>query len=144
LNVITTTNFSNAGTEASAERLLKALFNQTSGKLVPVTVSDLTKGLDTDQGWGFNTMYGVHGVDHNPKYDPTSDAAQLCATCSTDAQCGADGNRCTKISSTQKACTFGCVDDTGCPSGYSCRAVASATSRTIKTHQCVPTSLACR
>jgi len=29
LNVITTTNFSNAGTEASAERLLKALYNQT-------------------------------------------------------------------------------------------------------------------
>ena len=56
LNVITTTNFSNAGTEASAERLLKALFNQTGNKLVPVKVSELTKGLDGDQGSGFQTM----------------------------------------------------------------------------------------
>jgi len=143
LNVITTTDFSNAGTEASAERLLKALFNQTSGKLVPVKVSELTRGLDKDQGYGFSSMYGVHGVDHNPKYDPMSDADKLCAACTTNAQCGADGNRCTKISSSQKACTFECIDDSGCPSGYSCRAVASATSRTVKTHQCVPTNLKC-
>lgn len=144
LNVITTTNFSNAGTEASAERLLTALFNQTSGKLVPVKVSELTKGLDGDQGHGFDTMYGVHGVDRDPKYDPTGDAAKLCASCSTDAQCGADGNRCTRLSATEKACTFGCIDDSGCPTGYACRAVASAASRTIKTRQCVPASLRCR
>ncbi|MGZ3440233.1 MAG: hypothetical protein ACXVDD_11990 [Polyangia bacterium] len=144
LNVITTTNFSNAGTEASAERLLKALFNQTGNKLVPVKVSDLTHGLDGDQGYGFQTMYGVHGVDHNPKYDPMSDASKLCASCTSDAGCGADGNRCTKISTSVKACTFACIDDSGCPSGYSCRAVAGATSRSIKTHQCVPTSLRCR
>lgn len=143
LNVITTTDFSNAGTEASAERLLKALFNQTSKKLVPVKVSELTRGLDSDQGWGFSSMYGVHGVDHNPKYDPMSDAGKLCDACSTNAQCGADGNRCTKISSSQKGCTFECIDDSGCPTGYACRAVASATSRTIKTHQCVPTNLKC-
>jgi hypothetical protein len=144
LNVITTTNFSNAGTEASAERLLKALFNQTSGKLVPSKVSDLTHGLDTDQGYGFSSMYGVHGVDHDPKYDPMSDAAALCRTCTTDASCGADGNRCTKLSSGSKVCSIGCIDDTGCPTGYACRAVAGATSRTIKTHQCVPTTGRCR
>ena len=59
---------------------LKALFNQTSGKLVPVKVSELTHGLDGDQGYGFSSMYGVHGVDHDPKYDPMSDAATLCRT----------------------------------------------------------------
>lgn len=144
LNVITTTNFSNAGTEASAERLLTALFNQTRGKLVPVKVSELTHGFDEDQGWGFDSMYGVHGVDHDPKYDPMSDASKLCAPCGSDAACGADGNRCTRLSSGQKVCTFGCIDDSGCPTGYVCRAVASATTRTIKTRQCVPTSLSCR
>src|SRR5262249_13376331 len=59
LNVITTTNFSNAGTEASAEKLLKALFNQTSSKLVPSKVSELTSALDAAQGSSFNTMYGL-------------------------------------------------------------------------------------
>ncbi len=130
LNVITTTNFSNAGTEASAERLLKALYNQTSGKLVPVKVSELTAGLDSDQGWGFTSMYGVHGVDANPKYDPTSDASFLGKSCSANSDCGADGNRCTR-----KVCSIGCIDSTGCPTGYSCRSVA--TGGTIKTKQCL-------
>ena len=144
LNVITSTSFSNAGTEASAERLLRALFNQTGNKVVPVKVSELTAGLDDDQGSYFDTMYGVHGVDHNPKFDPTSDAAKLCQTCTSDGSCGADGNRCTKLSSSQKVCTFACIDETGCPTGYACRQVASATTKTLKTKQCVPSSLSCR
>ena len=144
LNIITTTSFSNAETDASARRLLKALYNQSYGKLVPVKVSELTAGLDSDQGWGFTTMFGVYGVDANPKYDPMSDASKLCQSCSANSDCGADGNRCTKIKTGVKACTIGCIDDTGCPSNYACRSVASATSSTIKTKQCVPVSLSCR
>ena len=143
LNVITTTDFSNAGTEASAERLLKALTNQTGDKLVPVKVSELTSGLDHDQGWGFTSMYGVHGVEANPHVDPTGDVSKLCQTCASDAACGADGNRCTKISTSVKACTVGCTDDAGCPTGYSCRSIASQSTHTITTKQCVPTSRTC-
>lgn len=143
LNVITSTSFSDAGTEAGGRRLVRALSNQTSGKLVPVKVSELTAGLDSDQGYGFDTMFGVHGVDANPKYDPMSDAAMLCESCSTNADCGADGNRCTKIKTGLKACTIGCLDDTGCPSNYACRSVASSTTSTLKTKQCVPVGLRC-
>lgn len=144
LNVITTTSFSNAGTDASVEQLLRALTNQTSGKLIPTKISELAATLDRVQGWGFDTMFGFHGVDANPKYDPTSDAAALCRSCSKDADCGADGNRCTKLSRGKKACTFGCIDDTGCPSDYSCRPIASSTTGSIKTKQCVPRGLVCR
>jgi hypothetical protein len=144
LNIITSTSFSNAATEASATRLIKALTNQTASKVVPVKVSELVSGLDSDQGWSFDTMYGLHGVDANPAYDPTSDASRLCRTCTSNAGCGADGNRCTRLTSGTKACSFACIDDSGCPSGYSCRSVASAASRTIKTRQCVPTSGVCR
>lgn len=144
LNVITTTDFSNAGTEASAERLLKALYNQTSEKLVPVKVSELTAGLDSDQGYSFNSMFGIHGVDANPRYNPMSDESKLCQTCAADSDCGADGNRCTKIKTSLKACTIGCIDDSGCPSNYACRSVASATSSSIKTKQCVPVGLSCK
>jgi hypothetical protein len=144
LNVITTTSFSNAGTEASAERLLKALFNNAYGKLAPVKVSELMKGFDEDQGYGFHSQYGLHGVEHNPRYQPLSDASKLCQTCTTDASCGADGNRCTKISTTQRACTFECIDDTGCPTSYKCKLVGSATTGAAKSRQCVPTSNRCR
>ncbi|MFO0676955.1 MAG: hypothetical protein U0169_10490 [Polyangiaceae bacterium] len=143
LNVITSTSFSNAGTERSAVRLIDALVNQRGGKVAATKVSDLTRGLDEDQGWGFDTMYGVHGIDANPKYDPTADRARLCQPCTNDASCGADGTRCTKVSSRQKACTFGCVDDSGCPTGYACSAVVSATSNRLKTMQCVPKSGIC-
>lgn len=143
LNVITTTSFSNAGTERSAIRMITSLTNQTSGKVVPVKLSDLASGFDADQGGYFDTMFGIHGADADPHYDPFSNASSLCKACTTDAACGADGNRCTKISSTVKACTFGCTDNNGCPTNYSCRLIASATSATVKTKQCVPKTLKC-
>ncbi len=143
LNVITTTSFSNAGTEKSATRLIAALTNQTGGKVVPVKLSDLASGLDADQGYYFDSMFGIHGADGNPHYDPLSDPSFLCRPCTTDSGCGADGNRCTKISSTQKACTLGCTDDLGCPTNYSCRSIASASSGTITSKQCVPRTLRC-
>ncbi len=144
LNVITSTSFSNAGTEASAMRLVRALTNQTASKVVPVKVSELASGLDGDQGYFFDTMFGIHGSDANPAYDPMSNPAMLCRSCSSDAACQADGNRCTRLGSGAKVCTIGCIDDTGCATGYSCRSVASSASRTIKTRQCVPTSGVCR
>ena len=139
INVITTTSFSNAGTEASAKRVIDAVINQKNGKVVASRVSDLASGLDADQGFGFDSMFGVHGIDSNPKANPLADASKLCAACTTDADCGADGNRCSVISSQAKVCTTGCVDDTGCATGYSCKAL-----RNVKEKQCVPTSGACR
>ncbi len=136
LNIITSTSFSNAGTEASAERLIVALTNQTRGKVVPVKVSELTAGFDDDQGYGFHTMYGVHGVDANPKRDPMADVSKLGAACTSDAACGADGNRCTRVSTTRRICTYACIDDTGCTGGARCRSIAQA--GRITTKQCVP------
>jgi hypothetical protein len=112
--------------------------------VAPVKVSELVSGLDKDQGAYFNTMYGVHGVDANPRYDPMADRARLCDACTSTAACGADGNRCTRISSSQRVCTFACTDDSGCPTGYACRQIASSTTSTIVTRQCVPRSLSCR
>lgn len=142
LNIITTTSFSNAATEKSAVRLLQALVNQTNGKVAASKVSELAQGFDADQGYYFDSMFGIHGSDANPRYHPMSDPTKLCRTCTSDAACGADGNRCTKISSTARVCSFECVDTTGCPSGYSCKAIASA--GTITTKQCVPTRNKCQ
>jgi len=70
-----------------------------------------------------------------------SDASKLCKRCTNNAACGADGNRCTNIKSGLKDCTFACIDDTGCPTRYSCRNIVSG--GTVITKQCVPTSLSC-
>jgi len=143
LNVITTTSFSNAGTLASTLRMVDAVTNQTAGRVTAQTISQLTRGFDRDQGEDFYTMFGVHGLDNNPKYDPLARRSSLCQSCSTNADCGGDGNRCTRISGSVAACTYGCSADEGCPSGYQCKAVGSVSSKTVKSKQCVPVSRKC-
>lgn len=143
LNIVTTTSFSNAGTLDSTLRMVDAVINQTSGKVTAQTVSQLTRGFDKDQGEGFYTMFGVHGLDANPRYDPLARRSSLCQRCTTNADCGGDGNRCTRISGSLAACTYGCAADSGCPEGYACKAVGSISSQTVKTKQCIPTSKKC-
>jgi hypothetical protein len=138
LNVITSTSTTNGDTIASARRFLRALFNQTANKVVPIRLSTLTSGLDEDQGDGFDAMYGVHGVEANPRFDPMADVSKLGQACTRDAACGADGNRCTRVTSARRICTFACIDDSGCPGGSRCRAIASSTTRTVTSRQCVP------
>jgi hypothetical protein len=139
VNVVTTTSFSNAGTDASARRVVTALTNQTNGRVAASRISELASSLDSAQGGWFDTMFGVHGIDANPKYNPLSDKSKLCASCAADADCGADGNHCSQISSTQRVCTTGCIDDSGCAQGYACKSLRNVTEK-----QCVPSSGACR
>lgn len=143
LNVITTTSFSNAGYVDSTLRMVDALTLETGGRMTAQTVSQLTRGFDRDQGEDFHTMFGVHGVDANPKYDPLSNRSTLCKPCRAHDECGGDGNRCTRISSRVSACTYGCTTDSGCPEGYACMPIASVTAQTVKTKQCVPVSKRC-
>ncbi len=143
LNVVTTTSYANAGYVDSAVRMLDALTKETGGRMVAQTVSQLTRGLDRDQGEDFHTMFGVHGVDANPKHDPFADRRTLCRGCKSHDECGGDGNRCTRISSRLSACTYGCTDDDGCPEGYRCTPIGSISSQTIKSKQCVPVSKRC-
>ncbi|MBS2012517.1 MAG: hypothetical protein JST00_06510 [Deltaproteobacteria bacterium] len=143
LNVITTTSFSNAGYVDSTLRMVDAVTNVTGGKFVAQTLSQLTRGFDRDQGEDFKTMYGVHGVDANPKYDPLAKRSSLCKPCRANDECGGDGNRCTRLSSRQAACTYGCAADSGCPDGYACTPIGSVSAQTVKTRQCVPISKRC-
>jgi hypothetical protein len=138
VNVITSTSFSNAGTDGSARRVVTALTNQNNGRVAASRVSDLAIALDGAQG-GFDTMFGVHGIDANPKGNPLADKTKLCASCTSDTDCGADGNRCSQISTTQRVCTTGCVDDSACGAGYACKSL-----RNVSEKQCVPTSGTCR
>lgn len=139
VNVITSTSFSNAGTDASARRVVSALTTETNGRFSASRISDLASQLDSSQGWSFDTMFGVHGIDANPKVNPLSDKSKLCKSCATDGECGADGNRCSQISGTERVCTIGCVDDSACGAGYACKSL-----RNVNEKQCVPTSGACR
>lgn len=139
LDVITTTSFSNASTPAAVQDFIARLIERdTRGRHRPRTVSSLLADLDDNGGWGFHTMYGIHGVDDNPRLHPYADREMFGEACSANADCGELGNLCVRMLDGARACTAACTDDSGCPDGSTCRQIASASSRAIYGRACVP------
>lgn len=139
LDVITTTSFSNASTPAVVQDVIGALVPR-SGEHQPSTYAQVIRDLDTNSYW-FNTMYGVHGIDDNPKLHPYADLTTLCQSCTQNSQCGGVGNQCSRLNDQEKVCTAFCTDDSGCPAGYVC--LASAQAYTVQSRQCVPAHRSC-
>ncbi len=140
LDVITTTSFSNAATPRVVQDVIRALV-PSYGELKVVTYRDLLQDLESNSWW-FNTLYGVHGIDDNPKVHPFADLGLLCVPCSRNSDCPAPGNQCTRLNDSEKVCTAFCTDDAGCPEGYKCLPSARADGY-IHSKQCVPASLSC-
>ena len=139
LDIITTTSFSNASAPTVVQDTISALVPR-SGQHLPSTYSQLLRDLDTNSYW-FNTMYGVHGIDDNPKLHPYADLTTLCQPCSQNSQCGDVGNQCSRLNDQEKVCTAFCTDDSGCPAGYSC--LSSAQGFEVQSRQCVPANRTC-
>ncbi len=140
MDVITTTSYSNASTAGVVRNFLLALFDNQRNQHVPWKYSELLRRLDANSTW-FKTMYGVHGIDDNPRLHPYARLENFCVTCSKDADCGPAGNKCVRINDNERVCTAECLGDDGCPAGYACTPVASG--RTVTSHQCIPTTFTC-
>lgn len=138
VDVITTTSFSNAATPATVEDFMTALLAHDSyERLRPQTVSTLLTKLDSESyEWGFHTMYGIHGIDHDPKLHPFANTDKFGTTCSANADCGGPGNLCVKMGSLGKRCTAACAATEGCPTDYTCKSVASSSTSTIYGKAC--------
>lgn len=143
VDVITTTSFSDASTPAAVQDVITALIERDSqGRLRPRTIKSLLGALDANAA-GFHTMYGIHGIDDNPALHPFGVVENLCSECDANADCGGVGNLCVTIGDDGRRCAAACTDDRGCPDGYACRAIASASSSTIYGQACVPADLSC-
>lgn len=136
VDVITTMSFSNASTPATVHNFLSALLARDSaGRLRPQPISTLLTKLD-NQSWAFHPMYGIHGIDDNPKLVPFAKTENFGKACSSNAECGGPGNLCVSTGSGKK-CTAACAADPGCGTGYACRTVASSSSSTIYGKACM-------
>jgi len=125
VDIITTTSFSNAASPQVVENFINALSKtNTSGELDVKPVSTLLTALDSGT-WGFTTMYGMHGIDDNPKLHPFADRDNFGAACSTHADCGGGPNLCVAGAQGRKSCTAACAADPGCGTGYTCKLTAS-------------------
>ncbi len=131
LNIITTTTFSDASTPDEVEKLMDALFVHPAKSWNEVLT-------DQNGSWGIGAMYGVHGLDANPRLHPFSDLSFEGKSCAADADCGAEGNRCVHEGSSAGICAAICLDSSGCPDGTTCKALASGTS--IVARACIPTN----
>ncbi len=137
VDVITTMSFSNASSPATVQNFLAAvLARDSASNLRPQPVSTLLTKLDSET-WGFTPMYGMHGIDDNPKVVPFAKTATFGKTCSVNTDCGGPGNLCVGTTATGgKKCTAACAADPGCGAGYTCKAVASSASSTIYGRAC--------
>lgn len=141
LDIITTTSFSNAGTDATVRDFLRAFVElDAAGVPKAPTLSELLQDLDSNSFW-FTTMYGVHGIDDNLRRHPWANEAALCEWCIVDSDCGASGNKCVALADGQKACTFQCTGDEGCPDGFVCQAAQSG--GWIRSNVCVTRNATC-
>lgn len=136
VDVITTTSFSDASSPAAVENFVATLLARDSlQRLRPQPVTKLLTKLDS-ASWGFTSMYGMHGIDDNPKVVPWARTARFGARCSVNADCGGPGNLCVSSGTSGKTCTAACAGVGGCGTGYTCKAVASASSSTIYGRAC--------
>ena len=140
LDIITTTSFSNAGThKAISDFLTSVIGADRTGDHEPMTYSKLLEDLDSNSYW-FETMYGVHGIDDNPKAHPYAQTQNLCGECVTNSDCGGQGNKCVDLQGAS-VCTYECTADAGCPDGYSCQETRSG--NYLSSSVCVPDNYTC-
>lgn len=143
IDVITTTSFSvsYSPVEDFLGRLLEL---DSQGRHRPRTMAQTLEDLDLySADEPSHTMYGVHGIDDDPKLHPYANPENLCHTCSSNAACGGVGNACVTVGTSGKRCVAACTADAGCPTGYQCKKVASASTSTIYGSYCVPATRSC-
>jgi hypothetical protein len=141
LDVITTTSFSNAaGQGRTSKVLLDAVLNQDAGgQLQPKMYGEILRNLNNE--WWMTPLFGVHGIDDNPRVNPFADFSKLCEPCTTATECGGYDSQCVDYGSGQKHCGTKCESNNDCPDGYGCFDIRFGD--TITTKVCAPSTMTC-
>jgi len=144
-DVITTTSFSDASSVDETKAVIEALVGDDNDNLAGASYGSIMSEMNPttyDYSWHF-AMYGVHGIDDNPLANPLGDATKSCDTCERSSDCGAVGNVCVSLNSTEKVCAQECLHDKGCGPNMLCRKFGSSSTGHLKGMACVPKSLSC-
>ncbi len=142
LDIITTVNFSwlSEMTRVTTELVGNLTAAGKEGH-VPRSYDQILAEMNSGRSW--DVIYGIHGLSDNGRLSPYADAASLCQSCKSNGDCPGADNLCIKGLGGLRGCAAACTDDTGCPGGYRCAAVAAAGSDLLSGRQCMPTSGKC-
>ncbi len=141
MDIITTTSFSNAaGNGRTAKLVIDAVANsEASGSLKPKMYGELIRKLN--QEYWMTPIYGVHGIDDNPRFNPFVDAALNCKSCAAHSECGGYDTLCADYGGGNKRCATKCETDNDCPAGFTCFDIREG--NTLVGKGCAPTTLSC-
>lgn len=117
LDVVTTVNFSYG---RSTPILLASLLRvDADGRHVPVDLDGMVRDLNADPvNAQEGVLYGVLGVDDNPRLHPYARPEWIGAVCGSDADCGDPvGNVCVRVGWFRRRCGAWATAASGCPAG---------------------------
>ena len=119
-DVITTGNYSAIQSKANQViSFIHSFIDQKTGNWIPRSWDTVLTRMNTVGERSWVHIYGVHGLDDNPKVSPLADVSKVGAICTTDSDCGAVDSRCI-VTPTKKVCGIACADTAGCPAGTKC------------------------
>jgi hypothetical protein len=136
-DVITTGNFS--AIQAKANQVISfihSFIDQKNGLWIPRSWDSVLQRMNAIGERSWVHVYGVHGLDDNPKASPLADVSKVGVACTQDSECGAPDSKCMVVSSTSKVCGMACADTVGCPTGTACVLPKNKTS--ADDQQCAP------
>ena len=139
LDVISTVSFSWLSMQPwTTSGLMIELVKESLGEHEPQTWLEILTRINKSNN--YNVFYGVHGLDDNPTIHPYANRDSLCRSCSVDAECPGQGNRCVRYE-WGAGCAVECTDNAGCPAGYICADIAEGLQ--VIGRQCLPDTYSC-
>ncbi|OJY21066.1 MAG: hypothetical protein BGO98_13910 [Myxococcales bacterium 68-20] len=120
-DIITTGNYSAIQRKANQViSFIHSFIDQRSGTWVPRSWDSVLSRMNAVGERSWVHVYGVHGIDDNPKVSPLADVSKVGVACRSNADCGSADSRCIAVSSNRRVCGVACADSAGCPSGTRC------------------------
>lgn len=120
-DIITTGNYSAIQRQANQViSFIHSFIDQRQGVWIPRSWDSVLGRMNDVGERSWVHIYGVHGLDDNPKASPLADVSKVGAACTQDRDCGAADSKCITVSSTKRVCGIACADSAGCPAGTKC------------------------
>ncbi|MFO0679700.1 MAG: hypothetical protein U0169_24455 [Polyangiaceae bacterium] len=140
-DVVTVVNFSATQEKPNqAYGFLRSVLAEKGGGWVPRSWDSILEKVNEAADTSWVHVYGVHGIDDNPKLSPLADTSKFGAVCAKDADCGSVDSYCLTVAEGEggKRCGLACADTKGCPGEARCSFLQGYPSSDDR--QCIPTA----